>query len=166
MSRSAVDSMKYGNLSDFPIEDVHEFFGTGGPFIRQRGLSDYWILQVLFSDICPVISKSECMKASALCLANRDRSDEIYVQDFLVSDELRGSNVSQDLLNILEESARNKGYTGLWLTSEPENKIATRFWITNGFKNEKSDMLEEGVFLTKDLKGVGQHRAVFRKILK
>ena len=58
---------------------------------------------------------------------------ELEVKNFYVEKEYRGTGIAQDLLNILVEFAKEKGYKRLELDSYKEFERAISFYEKNNF---------------------------------
>ncbi|MGL5809602.1 MAG: GNAT family N-acetyltransferase [Nocardioides sp.] len=154
------------SIREADAEDLVALFGGAGPFVSARQLSDYWLYARLFGSTCLCLRIEG--RPIAVVIALRDQSNgahEIYVQDVAVAPEYRRRGYAVTLLDELRRRAGGWGIRRLWLTSEAANTDAVRLWTTLGYVNTKADYQQDGLWLTKDLKGPGRDRAVFDLLL-
>lgn len=109
---------------------------------------------------------TENARLCGIILAFRDQSknfEELYIQDLAVLPDCRISGIGSALLEALLARARSLDVTRVWLTSEPQNAAAMALWCKFGFDNPEADYLDNGCWVTKNLKGKSKDRAVFVK---
>lgn len=158
MSETCIRSLAKDDLSK--ILDIVE---NCGPYISPRTMSDYWLYTELFSDTCLGAFKGDLLVGIALCFLNQvEERNEAYIQDFAVSPDHRKEGIGQKLLSELIERL-SSNVQSVWLTSEAGNQPAADLWGRFGFVNEKADYVENGLWVSKDLKGPGKDRIIFRK---
>jgi ribosomal protein S18 acetylase RimI-like enzyme len=144
--------------------DVFSLFANAGPFVRQRGESDYWLYARLFGDTC-FVANAENQIVGALISFIDQTTDfkEIYVQDVAVHPNWRKKGVASCLMRTLFGRISEQRLARMWLTSEAENISARRLWKKFGLENVMGDYEKDGVLITRDLKGPGRDRAVYVK---
>ena len=155
-------SAKPEPITEADIDVIAELFANAGPYVTARTLSDYWLYARLFSSTCLCV-RSDGRPVAAV-IAFRDQTpgvDEIYIQDVAVHPDHRRQGHGEALLEELHRRACDWSIGRLWLTSEAENAGAMKLWIKVGYVNSEADYEEHGVWLTRDLKGPGRHRAVY-----
>ena len=144
---------------------VRDLMGLGEPYIRVRGESDYWLYATLFSTTCPVATVDGVSVGAVIAFRSQDDPTLVYVQDVMVHPEHRNAGVATAMISHLQGTATALGCRQIWLTSEAGNEPAHRTWTKLGFTNNTGDFEEDGLLITRDLKGPGKHRAVYRKLL-
>ncbi len=127
-----------------------------------RTHSDYWLYANLFSSTCPVAIIDEDVIGAVIAFRSQDKPDEIYVQDVATHPEHRGKGIARTLLSTVSEYAIQHGCTRMYLTSEPDNGVAHRTWLSLGFLNLPGDRVQDGVEVIADFKGPGRDRAVYQ----
>jgi ribosomal protein S18 acetylase RimI-like enzyme len=148
------------SLTEQDIMAIKELFKSSGPYVAERGVSDYWLYTRLFNNTCIGVKDGETLVGALLSFCDQTRDyKEIYIQDIAVSPKYRG--VGLFLIKELISRAKVLGVSKIWLTSEVENEKATKLWDKLGFKNKKADYLDHGLWVTRDLKGPGRDRVVF-----
>lgn len=144
------------------ISQVEELMHLGVPFVRPRTHSDYWLYANLFSSTCPVAIIDEDVVGAVIAFRSQDLPDEVYVQDVATHPEHRGKGVARTLLSTVSEYAIQHACTRMYLTSEPDNGVAHRTWLSLGFLNLPGDRVQDGVEVIADFKGPGRDRAVYQ----
>lgn len=140
-----------------------ELCGAAGEFVTARNRSDYWLYARLFSHSCLCIRSDGRPVAVVIAFCDQTPEvNEIYVQDVAVHPGHRRRGHASALLAELRARAESWSVRGIWLTSEPDNEEAITLWRRLGFVNAPADYQRDGVWLTRDLKGPGRDRAVFR----
>ena len=150
-------------ITEGDAEQLLNLFESAGPFVSARTLSDYWLYARLFSSTCLCI-RDEHGRPIAAVVAFCDQSpgrNEIYVQDVAVSSTHRKQGLGHELLDALHRRARQWGTERIWLTSEAENTAAMKLWHKLGYTNAPADYQQDGLWISRDLKGPGRDRAVF-----
>lgn len=161
-------SIKVESIIKDDIEALTQLFDSAGPYVSSRSLSDYWLYARLFSTTCLCVRDDQGTPIAAL-IAFCDQTPgrhEIYIQDVAVHASHRRQGLAEALLLEIHRRAVGLGIARLWLTSEAENSGAMRLWQKFGYVNRESDYRADGVWLTKDLKGPGRHRAIFEATLQ
>ncbi|MBF6278711.1 MULTISPECIES: GNAT family N-acetyltransferase [Nocardia] len=154
--------MNVSPLSIEYINKVHDLMELGEPFIRARGLSDYWLYAELFSSTCPVmIDENNALTGAVIAFRSQDNPAEVYIQDVMIHPDHRQQGIARALLNSVRTQAEKWGCERIYLTSEPENRAAHATWITLGYVNVPGDHEIGGVSVTTDYKGPGRSRAVY-----
>lgn len=153
--------MKLVPLNQQLVPAVMDLMSAGGPFIRVRDESDYWLYGHLFSSTCPVALDGDTVVGAAVAFRSQDDPDDLYVQDLVVHPDHRRRGVASALLGNLRGQAERWACRRIYLTSEPENKVADATWPRLGFVNVLGDQTVDGVSLISDFKGSGKHRAVY-----
>ncbi|WP_433207034.1 GNAT family N-acetyltransferase [Nocardia sp. CA-107356] len=149
------------------INDVHHLMELGEPYIRARGLSDYWLYAELFSSTCPVMTdKDNNITGAVIAFRSQDNPAEVYIQDVMIHPEHRQRGIARALLNSIRTQAEKWDCQRICLTSEPENHAAHATWTTLGFVNVPGDHQIYGVSVITDYKGPGRSRAVYELLLR
>ncbi|MGH3902465.1 MAG: hypothetical protein ACRDTA_30255 [Pseudonocardiaceae bacterium] len=65
------------------------------------------------------------------------------------------------MLTHIHDQAKAWDVRRIYLTSEPENKATQAAWEKQGYVNRHGDFLIDGVWIVRDFKGPGKHRAVY-----
>ncbi len=144
------------------ISQVQELMDHGYPFIRKRTDSDYWLYSQLFSSSCPVALLNGKVVGAIIAFRSQIKPDEVYVQDVITHSDYRKQGVSKLLLTYLQKQAIEWCCTRIYLTSEPNNKVAHAVWLSLGFTNLLGDLGINGIHVCKDFKGSGKDRAVYQ----
>ncbi len=156
------------NLTPLRVEhsaEVRRLMELGGPFIRARGLSDYWLYAALFSSTCPVMVDDDHIAGAVIAFRSQDNPADVYIQDVMIHPEHRRRGIARALLNSVRTRAEEWNCGRIYLTSEPENQAAHSTWTTLGFTNIRGDEEIDGVSVITDYKGPGRSRAVYELIL-
>ncbi|MBY8862384.1 GNAT family N-acetyltransferase [Nocardia sp. CA2R105] len=149
-------------LSVEHINEVHDLMELGEPFIRARGLSDYWLYAELFSSTCPVmIDEDNTLTGAVIAFRSQDNPTEVYIQDVMIHPDHRQQGIARALLHSVHSQAEKWDCTRIYLTSEPENQAAHSTWTTLGYVNIPGDHQIDGVSVITDYKGPGRSRAVY-----
>ncbi|SCG41044.1 GNAT family N-acetyltransferase [Micromonospora humi] len=141
--------------------DLERLMALGGPHLRPRTSSDYWLYARLFSSTCPVAFEDGAMAGAVIAFRSQDDPADVYVQDVLTHPDFRRRGVARTLLDSVRARAADWGCHRLYLTSEPGNFGAHRAWRALGFRNVPGDRDVEGVQVITDFKGPGRDRAVY-----
>ncbi len=157
--------MKITALDQALLPQVRELMALGGPYIRMRGDSDYWLYARLFSSTCPVAILDGHVVGAVIAFRSQDEPDDVYVQDVMTHPDYRGRGVALQLMRTVRDHAFVLGCTRLYLTSEPENTAAHATWTSLGFVNCPGDRTVGGVEVIADFKGPGKDRAVYELAL-
>ena len=134
----------------------------GGPYIRARTASDYWLYARLFSSTCPVAVDDEVLVGAVIAMRSQDDPGDVYVQDVMVHRDYRRRGIAAGLLGVVVAQAKQWNAHRLFLTSEPDNTSADAAWRRLGFANLPGDATDGGVHVISDFKGPGRHRAVYQ----
>lgn len=154
--------MNVTSLSVEYINEVHDLMELGEPFIRARGLSDYWLYAELFSSTCPImIDENNTLTGVVLAFRSQDNPAEVYIQDVMIHPDHRQQGIARALLSSVHTQAEKWGCKRIYLTSEPENQAAHATWTTLGYVNVPGDHEIDGVSVITDYKGPGRSRAVY-----
>ncbi|MFF0494287.1 GNAT family N-acetyltransferase [Nocardia sp. NPDC004068] len=144
------------------IDEVHHLMELGEPFIRARGLSDYWLYAALFSSTCPVaLGHDGTITGAVIAFRSQDDPADVYVQDVMIHPAHRRRGITRALLRSVQTQAEKWDCARLYLTSEPENEAAHASWTALGFTNLPGDHQVDGIWVTTDFKGPGRSRAVY-----
>lgn len=138
----------------------------GEPYVRVRTHSDYWLYSRLFSSTCPVALLDGQVTGAVIAFRSQDDPADVYIQDVTTHPDHRRKHIAARLLATVRERAIAWGCRRLYLTSEPDNTAAHATWTRLGFHNPPSDHLADGVWVTRDFKGTGKHRAVYELHLR
>ncbi|MBF6150224.1 GNAT family N-acetyltransferase [Nocardia nova] len=134
----------------------------GEPFVRARGLSDYWLYAELFSSTSPVmINKNDTLIGAVIAFRSQDKPSEVYIQDVMIHPDHRQQGVASALLQSVHSQAETWRCKRIYLTSEPENQAAHATWMKLGYVNAPGDHEINGVSVITDYKGPGRGRAVY-----
>lgn len=148
------------------ITEVQQLMGLGEPYIRARGLSEYWLYAELFSSTCPLtIDDNGTVTGSVIAFRSQDNPSDVYIQDVMIHPDHRRRGIATALLNSVRTQAEKWDCTRIYLTSEPENHAAHSTWTTLGFTNVPGDHEIDGVSIITDYKGPGRSRAVYELLL-
>lgn len=150
-------------LSRRLLEPVERLMQRGAPYVRARTPSDYWLYAELFSSTCPVVLVDDEVAGAAIAFRSQNDPSQIYVQDLMTSPDHRRRGVAGALLGAVCEQAIRWKVHRVYLTSEPDNIPARTAWDRAGFVNAPGDFMIDGVWLVRDLKGPGRHRAVYER---
>lgn len=143
---------------------IHGLITRSGPFVSPRSKSDYWLYATLFSDTCLCLIENDDLCGVVLAFTDQSRNfEELYIQDLAVLPNHRKFGVGSALLEALLMRARSFGVKKVWLTSEPRNAAAIALWCGFGFENPEADYLDNGYWVTKNLKGKSEDRVIFIK---
>lgn len=85
----------------------------------------------------------------------------MYIQDVMIDPEHRRTGLAALLVAHIRRRAEAWGCRRLYLTSEPDNHAAHAAWLAMGFRNVPGEDLVDGVWVTRDFKGPGKHRALY-----
>jgi len=153
------------SLREIPGSDVCLLMRLCEPLVRARGETDYWAYGRFFGSTSFAARASGRLAGVLVAYLDQDKPREVYLQDLAVAPDCRGRGIGRLLLRRLESAARTRRCQRIWLTSGVDNAAAIRLWASEGFNNLKGDIQEQGLWLVRDLKGSGHHRAVFEKQL-
>ncbi len=153
--------MRITALNSQLIDRVEQLMRLGGPYVRARTSSDYWLYATLFASTCPVALDGDRVIGAIVAMRSQDEPHEIYVQDVITHPDHRRHGVANALFNWVIDRAATFGCRRLYLTSEPDNEAAARTWERLGFVNVVGDKMVNGVHVVSDFKGPGKHRAVY-----
>jgi GNAT superfamily N-acetyltransferase len=137
----------------------------GGPYIRARTPSDYWLYAQLFSSTCPVAQVDGTVVGAVIAMRSQDDPAEVYIQDVMTHPDHRREGVAAALIDVVRKRAQQWSCRRIYLTSEPDNAPAYGAWTSLGFANSAGDYTVNGVAIVKDFKGPGKDRAVFELLL-
>ena len=151
-------------LSDARTDELLAVVREGEPFVRARGVSDYWAYSTFFADTCFVARSGRPAVGVIIAFRSQADPDQVYIQDVVVRAAFRGRGVASKLVSAVEAAATRMGCRRLWLTSDPASP-AVALWPKLGFLNRPGDAQVGSVWVTRNLKGPGLHRAVFEKTL-
>ncbi|WIX85738.1 GNAT family N-acetyltransferase [Amycolatopsis sp. DG1A-15b] len=157
--------MKITSLAQHDIPEVIELMKLGGPYIRPRTASDYWLYATLFSSTCPIARDNRQLVGAIMAFHSQDNPDDLYIQDVITHPEHRRKGITSALLDTVCQRATVLGAVRLYLTSEPDNTTAHNTWTRRGFVNVPGDQDFNGVSVISDYKGPGKHRAVYERQL-
>ena len=157
--------MQITALSQNLTEDVLNLMELGGPYVKARTPSDYWLYAQLFSSTCPVALVDGTVAGAVIAMRSQDNPDEIYIQDVMTHPDHRRKGVAAALIDVVRERAQRWGCKRIYLTSEPDNAPAYSAWTSLGFSNAAGDYTVDGVAIIRDFKGPGKDRAVFELLL-
>ncbi|WP_067682362.1 GNAT family N-acetyltransferase [Nocardia miyunensis] len=144
------------------IDKVHDLMELGEPFIRVRGLSDYWLYAKLFSSTCPVmIDEDNTLTGAVIAFRSQDNAGEVYIQDVMVHPGHRQQGIARALLHSVRVQAERWRCTRIYLTSDPENHAAHSAWIELGYVNIPGNHQIDDISVITDYKGPGRSRAVY-----
>ncbi|MGH3822296.1 MAG: GNAT family N-acetyltransferase [Pseudonocardiaceae bacterium] len=144
------------------IPAVEQLISRGGPYVRLRTSSDYWLYSELFSSTCPVAVENDQVIGVVIAFRSQDKPEDVYIQDVMTHPDHRRQGIARTLLDAVRERAVTWGCERLYLTSEPDNTPSHATWLSLGFSNIAGDRIDNGVFVTSDYKGPGKHRAVYQ----
>lgn len=145
--------------------DLERLMALGGPYLRPRTSSDYWLYARLFSSTCPVAIDDGALTGAVIAFRSQDDPADVYVQDVLTHPDFRRRGVARLLLDSVRARAADWGCRRLYLTSEPGNRAAHQAWRALGFSNVRGDRDVEGVQLITNFKGPGRDRAVYELLV-
>ncbi|ATL72244.1 GNAT family N-acetyltransferase [Nocardia terpenica] len=138
----------------------------GEPYIRARGLSDYWLCASLFSSTCPIALDDEgTITGAVIAFRSQDNPTDVYVQDVMIHPQHRRRGITRMLLHSVRSQAEKWDCRRMYLTSEPDNYAAHATWTALGFANVPGDHEINGVSIITDFKGPGRSRAVYELLL-
>jgi len=143
------------------IGAVEHLVGLGGPYVRPRTPSDYWLYAALFSCTCPVAFDDQKLAGVVIAFRSQNKPDDVYVQDVVTHPARRRGGIARALLDVVRQQAITWGCRRLYLTSEPDNHAARATWLSLGFTNVPGDRTVDGVSVVSNYKGPGKHRAVY-----
>ncbi|WP_040786008.1 GNAT family N-acetyltransferase [Nocardia pneumoniae] len=144
------------------ISDVHQLMELGGPFVRARTLSDYWVYAKLFSSTCPIaIGEDNTISGAVIAFRSQNDPADVYVQDVMTHPEHRQRGIARALLHSVRSQAEKWDCARLYLTSEADNPAAHASWTALGFVNVPGDHEINGIAVITDFKGPGRSRAVY-----
>jgi GNAT superfamily N-acetyltransferase len=144
------------------ITQVRGLMELGGPYVRARTDSDYWLYARLFSSTCPVALVDGDVAGVVIAFRSQDHPDDIYIQDVMTHPRYRRRGIARRLLHHLRDHARDLGCARLYLTCEPENTVGRATWTSLGFENLPGNRVVDGVAVIADLKGPGKDRAIYQ----
>jgi ribosomal protein S18 acetylase RimI-like enzyme len=154
--------IKIVSINEKDINELKELFSNSGHYVSARGLSDYWLYARLFNNTCFVAKDNENIIASVIAFCDQSKNyKEIYIQDFAVLPYYQGKVIGSLLMDSFIKSVKTLKVGYLWLTSESDNEKACKLWTKFGFVNNKADYMENGLWVTKDLKGQGKDRVIY-----
>lgn len=144
------------------VTQVRALMELGGPYVRARTESDYWLYASLFSSTCPVALVDGDVAGTVIAFRSQDHPDDVYIQDVVTHPGHRRRGIARRLLHQLRDHARDLGCARLYLTCEPDNAVGRATWLSLGFVNLPGDRVVDGVSIITDLKGPGKDRAVYQ----
>ncbi|GAB3802373.1 GNAT family N-acetyltransferase [Micromonospora zhanjiangensis] len=147
------------------IPDLEKLLALGGPYIRLRSSSDYWLYATLFADTCPLALIDGQVVGSVIAFRSQVNPSEIYLQDVMTHPDHRRQGVTRALVEEVRRRGSLWGCGRLFLTSEADNRAAHTTWLGLGFTNVAGDRTEHGVSVMLDYKGLGKHRAVYERLI-
>lgn len=132
-----------------------------------RSVADYWLYARLFAETC-LCYRDEAGLPVAVVIAfrnpglNPDRQgDEIYIEGVAAKLDHQGHEHVEALLRELQELSTRWQIPRLWVSLEFGAGSPASFWRSLGYVNPTADYKSHGLWMTKDLMGPGQDRAVF-----
>jgi GNAT superfamily N-acetyltransferase len=137
----------------------------GGPYVKARTPSDYWLYARLFSSTCPVAVVEGVVVGAVIAMRSQDDPGEIYIQDVMIHPDHRRKGIAGALIDVVRDRAGRWGCRRIYLTSEPDNSTAYAAWRSLGFTNVDGHYIVHGVSIVKDFKGPGKDRAVYELLL-
>jgi len=140
---------------------VEGLIGLGGPYLRVRTSSDYWLYARLFSTTCPVAIEDERVVGVIIAFRSQDNPDEVYLQDVMTHPDHRRRGITRSLIDTIRRQAAAWGCKRLYLTSEAGNITAHATWLALGFTNIPGDQTVNGISVISNYKGPTKHRAVY-----
>jgi ribosomal protein S18 acetylase RimI-like enzyme len=118
----------------------------------------------LFSTTCFVANAESSIVGALVSFRDQTKDfKEIYIQDIAVHPRWRQKGVATCLMRALFERIFERRLERVWLTSEVENISARGLWRKFGLENVMGDYEQDGVLITRDLKGPGRDRAIYAK---
>lgn len=144
------------------IGDVERLMGLGGPYVRARGASDYWLYATLFASTCQSALDDGVLVGAVVAMRSQDEPGDVYVQDVMVHPEHRRRGIAATLIGVVAGQAQRWGARRLYLTSAPDNTAPDATWRRLGFINLPGDTTVDGVHVVADCKGPGRDRAVYQ----
>ncbi len=149
------------------INEIHQLMELGEPYIRARGLSDYWLYATLFSSTCPVaFGDNNTITGAVIAFRSQDDPADVYIQDVMTHPRHRRRGITRALIGSVRSQAEKWDCERLYLTSEPDNRAAHASWATLGFVNVPGDHEIDGISVITDFKGPGRSRAVYELALR
>ena len=145
--------MKVWPLTSVELALISRIMASGRPWLPEH--TDYWMWKECFGDTSFLAFNEGGPAGGVLACVNQSRPTDLYIDQVAVDPAWRGKGVTQRLIGAVEDEARRRGCTRLWLSTDPANP-AVRAWPALGF-------LELGT--RKDFKGPGKDRAIFEKPL-
>jgi GNAT superfamily N-acetyltransferase len=143
------------------IPAVEDLIRLGGPYLRVRTPSDYWLYANLFSTTCPIAMEDEQVVGVITAFRSQDNPDDIYLQDVMTHPDHRRQGITRSLVDAIHRQAAAWGCKRLYLTSEPGNSTAHATWLALGFTNIPGDQTTNGISVISNYKGPAKHRAVY-----
>lgn len=151
-------------LAEAQTDEILAVVSDGEPFVRVRGVSDYWAYATFFGDTCFLARDGHVAVGVVIAFRSQVDPSRVYIQDVVVRTAFRGHGVAAKLVSAVAAVASGMGCRRLWLTSDPASPAVT-LWPRLGFVNRPADARVGSVWITHDLKGPGRHRAVFEREL-
>jgi ribosomal protein S18 acetylase RimI-like enzyme len=144
------------------IEELRNLFSKAGHYVSPRSLSDYWLYAYLFNNTCLAAKLNEKLVGSIIAFCDQTKNyKEIYIQDVALLPDYQGQGIGSMLMEEFIKVAKKLNIERVWLTSEPDNEKAYKLWTKFGFENKEADYQENGLWVTKDLKGAGKDRVIY-----
>jgi GNAT superfamily N-acetyltransferase len=143
------------------IPAVEVLIGLGGPYVRVRTSSDYWLYASLFSTTCPVAMDENEVVGVVIAFRSQDNPDDVYLQDVVTRPDHRRRGIARRLIATIHRQAAVWECKRLYLTSEPDNTTAHGSWLALGFTNSPGDQTIDGISVISNYKGPTKHRAVY-----
>src|SRR5262245_21848586 len=143
------------------IPAVEDLIRLGGPYLRVRTSSDYWLYANLFSTTCLVAIEDEQVIGVIIAFRSQDNPDDVYLQDVMTHPDHRRQGITRSLVDTIHRQATVWGCKRLYLTSEPDKSAAHATWLALGFTNVPGDQTTNGVSVISNYKGPNKDRAVY-----
>jgi GNAT superfamily N-acetyltransferase len=107
--------MQITALSQDLTGDVLKLMDLGGPYIRARTPSDYWLYAQLFSSTCPVAHVDGAVVGAVIAMRSQDNTNEVYIQDVMTHPDHWRKGVAAALVEVVRKRAQQWGCKRIYL---------------------------------------------------
>ncbi|MGL4403036.1 MAG: GNAT family N-acetyltransferase [Fusobacteriaceae bacterium] len=151
-----MERIEFKRITSEDKKEIDKIVKIEEEIFGKNGGADYWLIKAFVRyGLLLVIKDGDEIISIAEYMATIEKK-ELFLYGFLTREKFRGKGYGRKLIKHSEKTAKNKGYTAISLTVDPENLRAFNFYKKIGY---------EIIEFQKDEYGDGIHRYLMKKSL-
>ena len=118
-----------------------------------------------FQDTSFIMEDNDNMIGFLVGFLSQSDSGEAYIHFVGVAPEYRQRKIGRQLYEAFFSKVRKEGRTTVKAITSPVNKTSIAYHSSMGFEIQSGDGVIDGIPVSLDYDGEGEHRVIFRKVI-